>query len=112
VLTRPPPRTAEDAPRIAHRHVQHHDVAGAIALAPDLCTRVRAPQADRFDDWLARAMARGVAARRRFATGRQVDDAAVQASLRLLWSHGPVDGPLHRFSRLQRSPVGAPSSTG
>ena len=71
VLKRPLQRTDEDAQLIAHLQVQHHDLAVAIDLAQDFCTLLRARQADRFDDWLARALASGVAALRRFATGLQ-----------------------------------------
>jgi transposase len=80
--------------------------AVAIDLAQDLCTLVRTRQADRFDDWRARAMASGVAALRRFATGLQVDDEAVKASLMRPWSNGPVEGQIHRLQMLKRSMVG------
>jgi transposase len=106
VLKRPPQRADEDAQLIAQLQVQHHDLAVAIALAQDFCTLLRARQADRFDDWLARAMASGVAALRRFATGRQADDEAVQASMRLPWSNGPVEGQINRVNMLKRSLFG------
>jgi transposase len=106
VLKRPPQRTAEDAQLIAHLQVQHHDLAVAIDLAQDFCTLVRARQADRFDDWLARAMASGVAALRRFAIGLQADYEAVKASLMLPWSNGPVEGQINRLKMLKRSMFG------
>src|SRR5262245_59975530 len=102
VLKRPPQRTAEDA----HLQVQHHDVAVAIDLAQDFCTLVRARQADRFDDWLARAMASGVAPLRRFATGLRADDEAVKAGFRLPWSNGPVEGHINRLKMLKRQMFG------
>jgi len=106
VLKRPPQRTDEDAQRIAHLQVQHHDVAVAIDLAQDLCTLVRTRQADRCDDWLARAMASGVAALRRLATGLQADDEAVKANMLRPWSHGPVEGQINRLKMLKRSMFG------
>ena len=106
VLKRPPQHTAEDAQLIAHLQVQHHDLAVAIDLAQDFCTLVRARQADRFDDWLARAMASGVAAVRRFAIGLQADYEAVKASLMLPWSNGPVEGQINRLKMLKRSMFG------
>jgi transposase len=51
-------------------------------------------------------MVSGVAALRRFATGVQADDEAVQASLMLPWSNGPVDGHRNRLTMLQRSMCG------
>jgi transposase len=106
VLKRPPQRTAEDAQLIAHLQGQHRDLAVAIDLAQDFCTLVRARQADRFDDWLARAMASGVAALRRFAIGLQADYEAVKASMRLPWSNGPVEGQINRLKMLKRSMFG------
>jgi transposase len=106
VLKRPPQRTAEDAQLIAHLQVQHHDVAVAIDLAQDFGTLVRARQANRFDDWLARAMASGVAALRRFAIGLQADYEAVKASMMLPWSNGPVEGQINRLNMLKRSMCG------
>jgi transposase len=106
VLKRPLQRTAEDAQLIAHLQVQHHDVAVAIDLAQDFCTLVREHQADRFDDWLARAMASGVAALRRFAIGLQADYEAVKASMLLPWSNGPVEGQINRLKMLKRSMFG------
>ena len=45
----------------------------AMRLAQDFGVIVRQRQADRFDDWLARTVARGVAPLRRFAPGLQAD---------------------------------------
>jgi transposase len=49
-------------------------------------------QADRFEQWLARAIASAAAPLRRFAMGLRADDEAVKAGLRLPWSNGPVEG--------------------
>jgi transposase len=106
VLKRPPQRTDADAQLIAQRQVQHHDLAVAIDLAQDFCTLVRARQADRFDDWLARTMASGVAALRRFATGLQGDYAAIKASMMLPWSNEHVEGQINRLKMLKRSMFG------
>jgi transposase len=61
VLKRSEPRSEADAQLIAQLQTQHPDVAVAIDLAQDFCSLLRARQADRFDDWLERAMASGVA---------------------------------------------------
>ena len=63
-------------------------------------------QADRFDRWLARAVASGVAPLRRFATGLRADYEAVKAGLRLPWSNGPVEGHINRLKMLKRSMFG------
>ena len=67
---------------------------------------MRQRHADRFDEWLARAVASGVAPLRGFALGRGEDDAAVRASLRLPWSTGPVEGQINRLKMLKRSMFG------
>jgi transposase len=106
VLKRPGQRTDADAQLIAHLQAQHPDVAVAIDLAQDFCTIVRERQATRFDDWLTRAVASGVAPLRRFATGLQADYEAVKAGLMLPWSTGPVEGHINRLKMLKRSMFG------
>jgi transposase len=106
VLKRPEHRTEADSQLLAHLERQHHDVAEAIGLAQDFGAILRQRQADRFDDWLARAMASGVAALRRFATGLQADYEAVKASMMLPWSNGPVEGHINRLKMLKRSMFG------
>ena len=99
-------RTKADTQLLAHLEVQDHDLAEAIGLAQDFGAILRQRQANRFDDWLARAMASGVAALRRFATGLQADYEAVKAGLRLPWSNGPVEGHINRLKMLKRSMFG------
>jgi transposase len=106
VLKRPEHRPDVDTQLLAHLESQHRDLAGAIALAQDFCAIVRERQVDRFDDWLARAVASGVAPLRRFALGLRADDDAVRASLRLPWSNGPVEGQINRLKVLKRSMFG------
>jgi transposase len=69
VLKRPQQRTDGDTQLIAHLQAQHSDVAVGIELAQDFWGIVRERQADRFDRWLALAVASGAAPLRRFATG-------------------------------------------
>jgi transposase len=106
VLKRSEHRSAADAQLIAQLQTQHPDVAVAIHLAQDFCTLWRARQADRFDDWLARALASGVAPLRRFATGLRADYEAVKAGFRLPWSNGPVEGHINRLKMLKRQMFG------
>lgn len=81
-------------------------MAGAIGLAQDFCAIVRQRQADRFDDWLARAIASGVTPLRRFAMGLRADYEAVKAGLRLPWSTGPVEGHINRLKMLKHQMFG------
>jgi transposase len=106
VLKRSEQRTDVDAQLIAQLQVQHPDVAVAIDLAQDFCTIVRERQGDRFDHWLARAVASSVAPLQRFATGLHADYEAVKAGIRLRWSNGPVEGQINRLKMLKRSMFG------
>jgi transposase len=106
VLKHPRQRTNADTRLITQLQAQHRDVAVAIDLAQDFCAIVREPQADRFNHWLTRAMASGVAPLRRFATGLCADYEAVKAGLRLPWRNGPVEGQINRLKILKRSICG------
>jgi transposase len=106
VLKRSEHRTDADAQLIAQLQAQHPDVAVAIDLARDFCTIVRERQVERFDDWLARAVAGGVAPLRRFAVGLRADYEAVKAGLGLPWSNGPVEGHINRLKMLKRQMFG------
>ena len=78
----------------------------AIARAQDFCAIVRERHADRFDHWLAQAVASGVAPLRRFARGLCADYEAAKASLTLPWSTGPIEGHINRLKMLKRSMFG------
>jgi transposase len=106
VLKRSGQRTDADAQLIAQLQAQPPDVAVAIDLAQDFCTMVREHQVDRFDPWLARAVATSVAPLQRFATGLHAAYEAVNAGIRLRWSNGPVEGHSNRLKMLKRSRFG------
>jgi len=106
VLKWPEHRTNADTQLLAHLESQHRDLAGAIELAQDFCAIVRQRQANRFDEWLARAVASGVAPLQRFARGLCADYEAVKAGLRLPWSNGPVEGHINRLKMLKRQMFG------
>jgi transposase len=106
VLKRPEHCTTADTQLLAHLESQHHDLAEAIGLAQDFGTIVRQRQANRFDAWLARAVASGVAPLRRFAAGLRADYEAVKAGLSLPWSNGPVEGHINRLKMLKRQMFG------
>jgi transposase len=106
VLKQPRKRTDADTQLLAHLAAQHHALAVAITLAQDFAALVRERQSDRFDSWLDRAMASGVAPLRRFATGLRADYDVVKAGLTLWWSNGPVEGQINRLKMLKRSMFG------
>jgi transposase len=106
VLKRPEHRTTADTQLLAYLESQHHDVAEAMGLAQDFAAIVRQRQGDRFDAWLTRAVASGVAPLRRFARGLLADYEAVNAGLRLPWSNGPVEGHINRLKMLKRQMFG------
>jgi transposase len=106
VLKQPMKQTDEDTQLMAHLKGQHGDLAVAIELAQDFAAIRRARQADRFDNWRARATASAVAPLRRFATGLRTDYEAVKAGLCLPWSNGPVEGQTNRLKMLKRSMFG------
>ena len=99
-------RTAADTQLMGDLTAQHSELAVAIALAQDFAAIVRERQPDRFDSWLDRATASGVAPLRRFATGLRGDYEAVKAGLTLRWSNGPVEGQINRLKMLKRSMFG------
>jgi transposase len=106
VLKRPEHRTDADLQLLAHLETQHSDLAEAIGLAQDFGAIVRQRQANRFDVWLARAVASGVAPLRRFAMGLRADYDAVKAGLGRPWSNGPVEGHINRLKMLKRQMFG------
>src|SRR5262249_552437 len=69
----------------------------AYQLSQGFLRLVRERAGGHLEDWLAAAMAGGVAELRRYARGLLTDKAAVQAGLTLCWSNGPVEGHIHRL---------------
>jgi transposase len=106
VLKHPRKRTDADTQLLTQLIAAHSTLAVAIPLAQDFAEIVRARQSDRFDSWLDRATASGVAPLRRFAIGLRGDYAAVKAGLTLNWSNGPVEGQMNRLKMLKRSMFG------
>jgi transposase len=60
-------------------------------------------RAGRFDHWLTRAIASGVAPLQRLAAGPHAASEAVKAGVTLPWSAGPVAGHIDRPRMLDRS---------
>ena len=106
VLKQPRKRTDADTQLMEHLKAQHGELAVAITLAQDFAAIVRERQPDRFDSWLDRATASGVAPLQRFATRLRGDYEAVKAGLTLRWSNGPVEGQINRLKMLKRSMFG------
>ena len=106
VLQQPMKCTEADTQLLTHLKAQHRAIAIAIELAQDFAEIVRTRQPDRFDNWLDRATASGVAPLQRFATGLRTDYEAVQAGLTLRWSNGPVEGQMNRLKMLKHQMLG------
>jgi transposase len=106
VLQQPMKCTDADAQLLTHLKAQHSEIAVAIELAQDFAEIVRTRQPDRFDSWLDRAAASGVAPLQRFATGLRTDYEAVKAGITLSWSNGPVEGQINRLKMLKRQMFG------
>jgi transposase len=106
VLKQPMQRSNANTQLLAQLEFQHRELTAAIALARDFAEIVRERQPDRFDHWLARAIASGMAPLRRFATGLRADYDAVKAGIMLPWCTGPVEGHITRLKMLKRSMFG------
>jgi transposase len=90
----------EPRPQVAPARAQ------ASQLIQALLTRVRARRGDAREAWRTAATASGMAALARVAPGLQEDRAALKAGLTLPWSHGPMEGPMHRVTRRKRQGYG------
>jgi transposase len=106
VLRREAKRTEAETQPLAQLHAPQAAVAAAIALTQDFAQLVRQRQPDALDPWLQRATTSTLEARQRLATGLHDDYAAVKAGVTLPWSHGPVEGHIHRLKMLKHQMVG------
>ena len=106
MLKRPARRPHADTQLLVHLESQHHDVAEAIGRAQGFGAIGRPRQANRFNAWLARTGASGVAPLQRFARGRRADCEAVTAGRGRPWSNGPGEGPSNRLQMRQRQMFG------
>ena len=82
------------------------DLAGVVELAHrflDLCLR---RSEESLESWLTAAQQTGL---RSFAAGIERDRAAIEATLRLPWSNGPVEGQVHRLKLIKRQGYGRAS---
>jgi transposase len=68
---------------------------------------LRERQGQRFDAWIAQALADDNAELRGFATGLLPDKAAVEAGLTLPWGTGSCEGHIHedRFQNAPQTPA-------
>ena len=81
----------------------------AYELIEDFTTMLRERQGEHLDTWLHKAEAQSIAELRGFALSLKRDYDAVKAGLTLVWSQGPVEGPVHRLKLLKRQMYGKAS---
>jgi len=81
-------------------------IAQAYPRSQAFLALVRERRGDALEVWLTAAAASEMEALTRFAQGLQEDLAAVQASLTLPWSNGPVEGHINRLKLLKRQGYG------
>ena len=81
----------------------------AYELIEDFTTMLRERQGEHLDTWLHKAEAQSIAELRSFALSLKRDYDAVKAGLTLVWSQGPVEGPVHRLKLLKRQMYGKAS---
>ncbi len=81
----------------------------AAEVIQEFTALLRERQGARLDEWLAHVEKQGVDERHSCAQGRRKADAAVKAGLTLLWSQGPVEGPVHRLKLIKRQASGRAS---
>jgi transposase len=106
VRRRPERQGKDEAAPLAQLSAQPPELAAAMALAQDFARLVRERQPDHLDPWLARAAKSPLVPLPRCAKGRRDDDDAVKAGVTLPWSHGPVEGHMHRLKMLKRQMFG------
>jgi hypothetical protein len=86
-----------------HRSPDFARVTGLARQFQELCLR---RSEESWESWWAAAQQTGL---RSFALGVERDRAAIEATLRLPWSHGPVEGQVHRLKLLKRQAYGRAS---
>jgi transposase len=106
VLRPPEPRPPAEDRLLTQLTAQDATLADAIMLAQDLAQLVRQRQPTQLAPWLARAADSPLVPLPRFANGRRDASAAVKAGVTLPWSHGPVEGQMHRVNMLKRQMCG------
>jgi hypothetical protein len=107
LVLRPPARaTAQDHQQLAQLTTQAPELAEAVALAQDFAALVRQRQPTHLEPWVVRAVRSPLPPFRRFARGLRADMAAVQATVTLPWSQGPIEGHINRLKMLKRHMYG------
>lgn len=99
-------RADEDQARLEQLVAAHPDLAKAVELADEFLRLLRQRQGDGLDAWLMQALKSGLKPFQAFAQGVLDDHAAVQASMLLEVSNGPVEGLNNRLKMLKRQMYG------
>jgi len=82
------------------------EIAVAAALARDFLALLRERDPAALDGWLVRAASDEVPEFRELAAGLAQDRAAVEATLRLDWSNGQVEGHVNKLKLVKRAMYG------
>lgn len=102
VVKREENRVREDTELLVQLVAQHPDLAIAIELAEEFLRLLRQRQGEAFEAWLTKALKSSLQPFQAFASGLFDDYAAVQASMMLSVSNGPVEGLNNRLKMLKR----------
>jgi transposase len=106
ILKRPENRDAQDTDLRTRLAFQHPDLATVVTLAEDFLQLLRQRQPEGLESWIHRAQQCSLQPLESFAQGLMDDFTAVQASLRLDVSNGPVEGLNNRLKMLKRQMYG------
>ncbi|MBV9226150.1 MAG: ISL3 family transposase [Acidobacteriaceae bacterium] len=103
VLREPADRTPEQQAFVEQLDRQAPALADVAAQGRAFLDLIRKRQEEQLTPWMERAAAGSL---RHFVERLRQDEDAVRAALRLPWSNGPVEGPVHRLKLLKRQMYG------
>jgi transposase len=106
LVQRPDELSDEDRDYLGRLCTSEPPLATADELTREFAAMARARQGQRFEAWLARTSASGIAELRGFARGLADDRAAVEAGLSLEWSNGQTEGQINKLTFLKRQMYG------
>ena len=105
-VRRPEKRTVEVQARLDKIRAANSDLTTALDLADEFKHLIRKQSSGTLQDWLRHAEASPCPEIRHFADGIRQDESAVNASITLPWSNGPVEGHVNRLKTIKRQMYG------
>lgn len=109
IVMNPAKRGDDDIALLNILKEQHADISLLIDLSDTFLQLLRQRQADRFDDWMMKALTCAIQPLQKFAEGLLNDYAAVKASMMSDVSNGPVEGLNNKLKMLKRQMYGRAS---